>query len=271
MEPIEALLNLLGSEIKLQGDDSYKNFELKNRHLYFSHLENLTNQFKIALVKQASTVNFFDLLKKITDIQQHLTNYYQTEILSIEPIETGIDKPEVKEWEDYQKKKFRDNSLHFLSIVIRHEIDGARDIKNFIIKTYDQTTQIIQSNQESGAILERVRFEGDQYILVALFQGLQLTKKLSFNKESTYPTEQIHFENFLEKNFSYKSGMKYMPVKNVKKALADIRQQYQSTADTAKEKVDSILELTINSLNDFKEELKKTELRHKEKNIKHTD
>lgn len=264
MEATEKLFLYLGEGIHTNFEQNklkYKHFVVEDGKIHIQELDQFYDDFRIEFQNHKSEIDAFDLLARITDIIDRLTNYFHDEVLFYKSQETEI--PELAEYEHNTLKKYRDNQLHLLEPIIKHEIKIAKKVKRFIIDK--RQTSPAPVNSPSTPLKERVLFEGDQATLVTLFYSLLLIKKLTFNKTGSYSTEQKHFEDFLQNYFSYKNGLKYFEVKNVAKALADLRQQYEDTADLAKERVLAMIDSTISYLNTYKSEIQATSIRHKEK------
>lgn len=270
MEATEKLFLYLGEGIHTNFENNklrYKHFFVEDGRKHMRELDELYDDFRIEFRKHKSEIDVFDLLARITDIIDALTNYNHDEVLFYKSQETEL--PELAEYEQRVRKQYRDNQLHLLEPVIKHEIKIAKKVKRFIIEKRPNSPAPV--NSPTTPLKERILFEGDQTTLVALFYSLLRIKKLTFNKTQTYTTEQKHLEDFLQKNFSYKKGLTYIEVKNVGKSLADLRHQFQDTADDAKKRVQVIIDLAINFLNTYKSELEVTSIKHKEKNRKESE
>ncbi len=267
METTPKLFQYLGIGIHTNFEDNrlkYKHIFVDESPRYIHELEQMFDDFRIEYQRDIKEVDSFDLLAQITDIIDNLTIYFYNEVEFSKPYITEL--PERAEEERREKKRYRDNQLHLLEPTIEREIKLAKKVKKFIVK--HRSTVPASAHKQILPLQERVNFEGKQTTLVALFFTLQLISKLTFNKKSMYSTEQKHLEDFLEKNFAYKNGLKYEDVKNVEKALSDLRQQYEKTADVAKKNVLTMIDDCITFLSAFKEQLEVTEMRPEEKDFK---
>lgn len=270
MEATEKLFLYLGEGIHTNFEGNrlkYKHIFIQEGKEYMQELNELYDDFRIEFKKHLSATDAFDLLARITDTIDTLTNYYYDEVIFYKSQETEL--PELAEYEQRVRRQYRDNQLHLLEPVIKHEIKIAKKAKRFIIEKRQTTPASV--NSSTNPLKERILFEGDQITLITLFHSLQLIKKLTFNKTESYSTEQKHFEDFLQNYFSYRSGTKYVEVKNVAKALADLRQQYGATADDAKKRVMTMIDATIVFLNTYKADFEKTSLKYKETIGKNTE
>ncbi len=266
MVQVENLLTLLGTNIRLGEDESYKGYSLKDRILYMKDLSELANKFKSELAKTAEKEDFFSLMSRISNIQDSLMIYHESEIVSIEPFETGIDLPEVKAWEAQQRKSFRDNGLYFLKEILEYEIFLCRDLKSFVIQVYNEGLPqlgINKSQMQEFGMLERVNFEGEQSTLVGIMYIFSETKRMLYNTENRYASYDKHFTDFLEKNFAFKKGSKYTPVINAKVALSEIRNSSRSTGENSKKQVVQMIDECIDYLSKYKEEVIALNIHHK--------
>lgn len=264
METTTKLFELLGANTATTFEKNklkYKHIFAEDGAAYIHELANLYDGFRIEYRKFASTIDTFSLLAQSSEILDSLMTYFQDEVIFYKPHITEFE--ELQKIEKEQTDKYRKNHLHFLELIMLQEIKIARKVKNFIVE--HRPVRSNDSEKSSSSLLERVRFEGNLSTLVTLFYTLQLNGKMSFNKVHSYPTDQKHLEAFLENNFSYKRGTTYPEVKNVDKALSDLRDPNTDTAANSKEKVLVIIDDTINSLTEFKLKIPDTRLRPIEK------
>ncbi len=236
----------------------YKHIFVEDGITYKHELDEMYDDFRIEFLKDKNEVDTFDLLNQITTIIDDLTVFHYEEIELYKPYITEL--PEFAEFERLEKKKYHDNQTHLLDPIVKYEIKIAKKVKQFIVKHRPLVTAHV--TKQVLPLQERVIFEGEQSTLVTLFYALQLIKKLTFNKDNKYATDQLHLEDFLQKNFAYKKGMKYEDVKHAGKAISDIRHPFNDTGVDAKEKALLIIDACIKFLDEVKEEVRKVVVRH---------
>ncbi|MBK9479670.1 MAG: hypothetical protein IPN99_12680 [Bacteroidetes bacterium] len=265
MEGIEQLLTILGADIIIDKDKNYKGFKLTNSVPYFKELNRLTGNFKITLAKYSGEQDFFILSNRISSIQFRLMSYYQRNCLDSYPDE--LEKAEIKKIYILQEiEENKKSGLFSLKKVLEKEIEICRNITQYLFQVYNELeSKKLSKNQPvaDSPLLEKVRFEGELTVLVGTFLALYKSKKISFNKEFRYTSEEKHFADFIQKNFLFKKGKEYSAITAAAKALADIRNYHENTADVTKGKVLTLLSDSINYLTNLKEELDNNTLRHK--------